>query len=128
MGIILTAKESEAPEPIDEGLYTASLIKTEESKGNFGEYIKFFFEIIEGKFKGIAKTYLASKKLSFNKSGKNSKLFDLVKTLTGDTVNSGYQLDIDSLLGKTCMILVKTDKTENGTTYQSVREVMPINK
>lgn len=121
----MTVKETEAPKPIPEGLYKATVINIEEGTGEFGDYLKFTFEIIEGEQKGVARTSVASKKLSRSKSGKTSKLFDYVKALTKSDPKSGEVLDIEGLKGKTCQIFVKNDKEKDGVLYQKIETVMP---
>jgi hypothetical protein len=68
---------------------------------------------------------MASKKLSSSKSGKNSKLFDIVKALTKSEPKTGETLDIESLIGKTCQIFVKNGKQKDGVQFQDISAVLP---
>lgn len=126
MAISLTVKETEVQPPIPEGVYKAALIKVEEGSGEYGDYLKFMFEVIEGEQKGVAKSLVASKKLSSSKSGKNSKLFDIVKALTKTEPKAGDTLDIESFVGKSCQIFVKNGKEKDGIIYQDISAVMPL--
>ena len=125
MAITLTVKEAEAPEPIPEGLYQAVLKLVEEGSGEYGDYVKFTFEITEGEHKGVTRNSVASKKLSKTKSGKASKLYDYVKALSKSTPKTGEELDVETLVGKKCQILVKDGKEKDGILYQVISAVMP---
>lgn len=125
MAITLTVQEAEAPEPIPEGLYQAVLKTVEEGSGEYGDYVKFTFEITEGDQKGKTRNSVASKKLKFNKSGKTSKLYEYVKALTKTAPNIGEKLVLDDLVGNKCQILVKDGKVKDGIQYQVISTVMP---
>jgi len=125
VAINVTVQEFEPPKPIPEGLYKASVIKVEEDTGEFGDYLIFTFEIIEGEQKGVAKTAVASKKLSKSKDGKTSKLFGFVKALTRSEPKVAETLDIEQLKGKTCQIFVKNNKEKDGVMYQTISEILP---
>jgi len=122
----ITVTESENMKPVAEGLYQAAIVEVKEDDGEFGPYVKVTFEIINGDYKGIIKTLVASLKLSKSKSGKNSKLFDLVKAATKKEPDTGEEFDTDELIGKTFQILVKNGKEVEGVLYQDIKEVMPL--
>jgi len=122
--IIVT--ESESMKPVAEGLYQAAIVEVKEDEGEFGPYVKVTFEIIDGEYKGIIKNLVASLKISHSKSGKNSKLYDLVKSATKQEPVVGEPFDTDTLMGKTCQILVKNGKEVEGVLYQDIKEVMPL--
>ncbi len=125
MPINITVKETEVPEPVKEGLYDATVKQIDEGTGTFGDYLKISFEIVGGEFKGVAKSAVASKKLSKSKSGKKSKLFEFVTAITGVEPEAEENLDIEKLIGNKCKILVKNGQEKDGITYQNVTEVMP---
>ena len=102
----IVVKETEGSKPVPEGLYKASVKEIKEGTGEFGDYVKIAFEIADGDFKGVIKTMVASLKLSKSKSGKNSKLFDVVKVLLKAEPEPGDNLDLNQLIGTTCQILV----------------------
>lgn len=125
MSKILTMKESEAPEPIPEGVYKAVVKEVEEQTGEFGDYFRFVFEITEGQYKEITRNLIASKKLSKTKSGKSSKLVGVVKALTGEEPKAGDTFDVDSLVKKECQIFVENGPEKDGIVYQTISKVMP---
>ena len=83
MGISLVVEEKEAPEKIPEDVYEAVLVQIEEGTGIHGDYVRFVFEIREGDYAGVQQNLLASKKLTKSSSGKTSKLYEVVKVLSG---------------------------------------------
>ena len=124
MAIILTVQEAEAPEPIPEGVYKAVLKDIEEGSGEYGPYVKFTFEIVDGDYKGTTRNCVASKNLSKTKSGKASKLYDYVKALTKKTPVTGEEIELDSLKGKECQIIVSDGELKDGINYQVISGVM----
>lgn len=126
MPIIVKVSEAEIPVPIPEGLYKAAVIAIEENTGNFGDFLKFRFEIIDGEQKGVNRTLVASKKIKVSATGKSSKLYGLVKVLTKQEPDINDEFDVESLKGKTCQILVKDGPTKDGITYQNIVDVMPL--
>ncbi|CAN5119207.1 hypothetical protein BH09PAT1_BH09PAT1_3990 [soil metagenome] len=122
----ITVTESEAMKPVPEGLYQAAIVEVKEDSGEFGPYVKVTFEIVKGEYKGIIKMMVASLKMSKSKTGKNSKLYDLVKAATKVEPDTGEEFDTDSLIGKVCQILVKNGKEMEGVLYQDIKDVMPL--
>lgn len=125
MAINVTVKEAEIQEPIPEGIYTSVVKEIGEGSGEYGDYVKFTFEISEGEQKGVTRTAIASKKLSRSKSGKTSKLYDFVKALTKSEPKADETLDIEGLVGKTCQIIVKNGREKDGIVYQNISTIMP---
>ena len=125
MPITIKVKETDLPKPIPEGLYKAEVKEISEAEGEYGEYLKFVFEITEGKEKGTFRHAIASKKLSRTKSGKTSKLLGYVEALTQTRLQKGEVLDLEQMVGKPCQILVKNDKEMDGVMMQKITEVMP---
>lgn len=117
--------EAEAQEPIPEGVYKAIVKEIEEGEGEFGEYVKFTFEIIDESQKGVIRSSVASKKLSRLKSGKTSKLYEYVKALTKNEPTIGEEFDVEALKGLPCQIFVKNGKEKDGILYQNIDAVMP---
>lgn len=123
---MIKVKEVEAPNPIPEGLYRASVIEIEEGTGSFGDYVIIRFEIIDGDHKGISRTLVASKKITTSKNGNTSKLYGIIKALTKVEPAMNGDFDIETLKGKTCQMLVKNGPEKNGITYQEIKDVMPL--
>lgn len=126
MSKIVTMQESEAPEPIPEGVYKAMVKEVEEQTGDYGDYFRFVFEITEGQYKETTRSLIASKKLSRTKSGKSSKLVGIVKALTGTEPKAGDNFDVDSLTNKKCQIFVENGPEKDGIVYQTISKVMPF--
>ncbi|MFC1790170.1 hypothetical protein ACFLZP_01650 [Patescibacteria group bacterium] len=126
MPIKIKVKEIELPRPVPEGLYQAVVKEVTEGEGEFGEYLKFAFEITEGEQKGVIKYSLASKKLSRSKSGKTSKLFGYVEALTKTKLQENEVLDVEEMVGKPCQIFVKNDKEVDGVMMQKIADLMPV--
>lgn len=125
--IELTVKETEPQVPVPVGLYQAVVKEIVEGTGNYGDYLKVVFEITEGENQGVARTAIASKKLSKSKSGKTSKLYNFVKALTKAEPKTGDVLDIEDLIGKTCQIFIEDgEPSEDGTVFQEVTKVVPL--
>lgn len=124
MGLFVTVTKAEAPDPIPEGLYRASVSKIEEHTGLYGAYLRFVFEIADGDHKGETRSLVASKKLTSSANG-NSKLFDVVKTLNKTEPEVDESVDLDSLVGKSCQIVVKNGKFRDGVQFQDVSQVLP---
>lgn len=126
MSINLKVKEAEVPEPIPEGLYEAEIQEIEEDSGNFGDFVRIVFIIISGEHKGTLRNLIASKKLTRSSSGKNSKLFTVVKAITKEEPKPETDIDLEKLVGSKCRIFVKNGKEKDGIVYQNVTEVMPL--
>ena len=120
--LILTVKEPEGPEPIPVGVYKAKVDSVEHGSGQYGDYAKFLFEVIDGPQKGAKRSAIASMKLT--KGGKPSKLFQYVSVLLGKEPNTNTQINLTELVGKKCQILVD-DKPGDEDGWQTVSKVMP---
>ena len=122
----VAVKETEGSKPVPEDLYPANLKEITEGTGQFGDYVKIAFEIADGEYKGSVKTMVASLNLSKSTSGKNSKLFDVVKAIMGVEPKIGDKLDLTQLIGKTCQILIVNGKEKDGIQYQNIGKVLPV--
>src|SRR3989344_7896534 len=116
MAISLIVEEKDIQEVIPEGAYKAALKDIDEDSGAYGDYVRFTFEIREGEFAGVERNLIASKKISRPKSGrgKTSKLYDIVKTLTGENPVAGKEVILDDLIGTSCQIVVKDGEEKDG--------------
>jgi len=121
----LTVKETEGGITVPEGLYQAKVKEIKENTGEFGPYVKLAFDITEGEFNGTTKTLVASLKMTRNKSGKNSKLYDAAKAILKEEPKTGDSLDLNNLIGKTCQILIINGKLLDGVQYQDISKVLP---
>ncbi len=121
--ISVVVKENEPPKPIPEGTYKAIVKSLEEKEGQFGEYVKIEFEISDGEHKGTLRTAVASKKFSLSKTGRNSKLYDLLGGFFKDKIASGETLNLNEVIGKKCQVLVENGKEIDGIVWQNVGKV-----
>ena len=127
MTISLVVEEKDAQEQIPEDIYEAVLKEVDEGTGIHGDYVRFDFEIRKGAYSGVVKNLIASKKLTRPKSGggKTSKLYDIVKILSGSNYENGQEVILDDLIGKSCQIVVKDGKEKDGIMFQNISHVMP---
>ncbi len=127
MTISLVVEEKDAQEQIPEDIYEAVLKEVDEGTGIHGDYVRFDFEIRKGDYAGVVKNLIASKKLTRPKSGggKTSKLYDIVKILSGSNYENGEEVILDDLIGKGCQIVVKDGKEKDGIMFQTISHVMP---
>lgn len=121
--INVVVKENEPPKPIPEGTYKAVVKSLEEKEGQFGKYVKIEFEITEGENKGTLRSAVASKKFSLSKSGKNSKLYNLLGGFFKDKIASGETIRLNEVIGKKCQILIVNGKEVDGIVWQNVGKV-----
>ncbi len=121
--IKVVVKENEPPKPIPEGTYKAIVKSLDEKEGQFGEYVRLEFEISDGEYKGTLRTTVASKKFSLSKTGRNSKLYDLLGGFFKDKIASGETLNLNEVIGKKCQILVENGKETDGIVWQNVGKV-----
>jgi hypothetical protein len=126
MSIKIKVNKIEAPELLPEGIYKACVILLDEGTGQFGDFVKVRFEIVEGELKKKSITMVASKKIGSSDNGKTTKLFEIYRVLTGNAPIEGEELDLDTLKGKCGQIIVKNQQSKNGTTYSNIVEVMPL--
>ena len=128
MTISLVVEENDFQEQIPEDIYEAVLKEVDEDSGTYGDYVKFTFEIRKGDYAGVERNLIASKKLTRPKSGgggKSSKLYDIVKILSGDNMEPGKEVILDDLIGKSCQIVVKDGEEKDGIMFQKISHVMP---
>ena len=95
-------------EVIDGGVYPAKLVDCEEHDGNWGPYLKLFFELQDGDHAGVNLTAVASARFS-----NRAKLYLWTKALLGARrIPRDYDFDIADVIGKRC--LLRVDVVDNG--------------
>jgi hypothetical protein len=91
----------------------------EKGAGNFGEQIKFTFNLgNDCKLIGWTSTNYSEK----------SKLFSWAKSVLGDTFDPNVEFDSDWLLGKRVLVQVSKRMGADGNTYNKIESVMSIQK
>lgn len=103
MSKIFTVGEGGLP-LIPEGEYKASFKSYEEKTGlAYGDAIRMDFEIIEDEFKDIVVNTLVSMKLS-----PQSRFGRAVSALTKRPLKPKEDIDLDALIGDSCVVVVRT--------------------
>ncbi len=104
---------------IDEGVYPATIKSMEKGAGNFGEQIKFTFDLgNQFKLTGWTSTNYSEK----------SKLFLWTKAVLADTFDPKADFDTDWLLGKKVLIQVSKRMGTDGNTYNKIETVLGLPK
>lgn len=105
-------------ELIPVGEYPAVITDIELEEGNYGQQLKFRFEVIEGEYAGKDLLGWCSPKLN-----PRSKLYGwAAAALNG---NIPKQLDTDDLLAKEVTLTVVKKVKEDGATYNKIDSVAP---
>jgi hypothetical protein len=117
---MLLTKEESSFVVVPDGVYTAELADYKETTGKFGPNLKLFFNITGpiDEYVGASVTMLCPKKLQVG-----NKL-DLALQALGIIAEVGQDVDIDSVLGVPCSVLVAT-KDQDGKTYSNIMKILP---
>ena len=120
-------EESQAPEPIPAGLYTASFTGwTRNEGGLYGPFMRLEFEINDGEYTGTKRSMVCSAKLKKGTTfEKSTKLFRAVVGISGQEPEPGESLNLDDLIGTNVQILVEGSNEEG---WQDVSKILPIAK
>ncbi len=120
MPIKVTASEHEAMEP---GQYRARLTKLEEDEGQFGPFVKFFFEVIgDEDYAGESISGIASLKLT-----PDTKLWQWYSGLKGQPPEKGREIDLEEILDNECMLVVGHKTTDRGT-FATIDAAHPVRR
>lgn len=107
---------------VDDGVYPAQLTGVKEFSNVYGPRIGFEFTL-GGKALGNVIMRSTAPQLT-----PKSKLADLVQGLTGKPLDAmGSQVDLQSMVGTECQVLVRKSKGKNGKVYSNVEQVFSIN-
>lgn len=119
------AKE-QAIDLVPDGSYTAELTKINQFKNSYGDRIGFEFTLRDKSVNGIKVMRSTSTQLS-----EVGKLADVLRGVLGRELSSdelSKGIDIESLIGTECQVLVLKAKSKNSVTYNNVERVFPIEK
>jgi hypothetical protein len=120
MGVTLTPTTSELAY-IPPGTYKARFSGSEVVENlKFGDCIRWKFKLEDSEHEGVTLDTLSSKKFS-----EKSKSFEIATVLLGEAPKG--ELDLDTLTGAPCKIIVKTVKSERGD-FSRVERVLPFEK
>jgi hypothetical protein len=108
---------------IEADVYLAKLQGIEEKVTEFGPAARFSFIVVEGNSAGATVSGLAS--IPSGGMGPKSKLRHFVEALLGRPLDDDDdEIDLDSLIGKTCRINVIQEQGKDGGTYNKITEVL----
>lgn len=122
MKLKVTENQGETIIPAD--IYEAKIKSYAIVNGNYGECVRFDFEVSEGTYKGVTKNLLAALKVSRSSKGE-SKLLHLAEVVTGRSLGINDEIDFDELVEKPCRIVLVEPVTKDGMQYQKVDKVLP---
>ena len=121
MTLKLRAQEHEPP---DQGVYRAKLVELQEDEGQFGSFVKWFFELLEEDYDGQTIRGQASGPESFTAA---TKMWQWAQALLGRAIQPGENIDLEDLIGNECMLTLGHKETERGT-FATVDAVNPVRR
>ena len=124
MAIMLKPKSRESAAVVPDGTYRAALSKVSQFENAYGSRIGFEFTLQSKGVEGAKVMRSTSPNLS--PSGKLADLLRgiLARELTTEELTKG--VDVESLVGHECSVLVLSAKGKNGATYSNVERVFPV--
>jgi hypothetical protein len=121
MTLKMKAQEHEPPEP---GIYRAKLGDLQESEGQFGPFVKWFYELLEEGYEGQTIRGQSSIPEAFTAA---TKTWQWAQALLGRPIRPGEVIDLEDLIGNECMLTLGHKETERGT-FATVEAVNPIRR
>jgi hypothetical protein len=107
---------------VDDGVYPAQLTGIKEFSNVYGPRIGFEFTL-GGKAAGNVIMRSTAPQLT-----PKSKLADVLQGLTGKNLDAmGSQIDLQTMVGTQCQVLVRKSQGKNGKLYSNVEQVFSIN-
>lgn len=117
MVTVVKPKSKVTTEVIPDGTYDAKLSKVTQFNNAYGQRIGFEFTLADGrKVMRSTNTVLSER----------SKLAEVINGLTGKPLTAAdieAGIDLDSLVGTDCMVLVINATSKGGTTYSNVERI-----
>jgi len=118
-------------ELIPVGLYDAEIIKIEKEESPFEEgkvQLQIHFKLNHKNSRG--EDAVVRRMLSRTLNPK-SKFFELVSAVNGESPSKEKYpngITISDLLGKSCKVIIKNQKSKNGNTYSKIDTFLPLTK
>ncbi len=124
MAMMLKPKSKENAAIVPDGTYKAALSKVTQFDNAYGQRIGFEFTLQSKGVEGAK--VLRSTSPNLSPSGKLADLLRgiLARELTADELTKG--VDVESLVGAECSVLVLSATGKNGVTYSNVERVFPL--
>lgn len=125
MAIVLKPKnDTKTTVIVDDGTYKATLSNISQFSNAFGNRIGFEFTLHGAGVEGEKVMRSTNSALSAR-----SKLAEMITGITGreltkDELANGF--DVESLIGKSCMVLVLTSKSKSGAVYSNVEKIFQV--
>jgi len=126
MAIVLKPKAKEQADLVPDGSYKAELTKINQFQNAYGERIGFEFTLKDKAVAGLKVMRSTSPQLSAS-----GKLADVLRGILGrelTTAELSKGIDVDSLVGMECGVLVLQAKAKNGNIYSNVERIFPVSK
>jgi len=114
MAITITAQSGE---PLPTGEYRVELTAIELSTGQYGEQLKWTFQVLEKGLNLVAYSTLSPSLAS--------KCMRWASALLGRAIQAGEQVDFEALVGKTAVAVVVRKRKEDGSEYNAVEDLLP---
>jgi hypothetical protein len=124
--------------PVPQGVYDVEIVdinfkpKEEQKPGKFEPKDKYYITLgilNEGEYRGKALTHFVSTSYNAGFSGvQSSKLYDLACAVMDIKLDDKEELDLNTLVGGTFMIVVKDKSTADGKVFSNIAEVMSLTK
>ena len=123
MAIVLKPKAKEQADLVPDGSYQAQVSKIHQFQNAYGERIGFEFTLKDRAVAGLKVMRGTSTQLSAS-----GKLADVLRGILGRELTAAELskgIDVDSLVGMECGVLVLQTKSKNGNTYSNVERIFP---
>ena len=125
MAIVLKPKLKEQPiDLVPDGSYRAELSKINQFKNAYGDRLGFEFTLQDKAVAGLKVMRSTSTQLSAS-----GKLADVLRGILGRELTAtelSKGIDVDSLVGMECGVLVLQARAKNGITYSNVERIFPV--
>ena len=104
------------------GVFPAVLINCKESKGLYGEYYKFYFDVDTGDGHTTTAEYRTSTKCVSTSPRGPSALYQFASAVLSKENLSTFEvfMNTDMLVGKQCNVLLERDKDEYGVVVTKI--------
>ncbi len=121
MTLKMRAQEHEPPE---QGVYRAKLVDLQEDEGQFGPFVKWFFELLEEDYEGQTIRGQSSVPEAFTAA---TKMWQWTQGLLGRAIQPGESINLEDLIGHECLLTIGHKETDRGI-FATVDAVNPVRR